>query len=189
MQLFRWRNEPLLYLICGKLILETRAVINPAACVFRLRFMLCQRGIELGGQMCQLTASLRPLSLKSYDAEKPVRIHSSFWWQKSSTSKYHRGNPQVHLQRYNKVKQCTRPICVKCPCIIFQIKLLTNRKCLSSNESLFLSVGGHQLLYILYMAEQIPLSLYMLFVILNEIHAKPNRSMISAESDQCATRD
>lgn len=69
MQPFMWRNEPLLYLICGKLILETQAVINPPACVFRLRLILCQRGIELGGQMCQLAASLRPLSQKSYDGE------------------------------------------------------------------------------------------------------------------------
>lgn len=80
MQLFMWRNEPLLYLICGKLILETRAVIHPRACVFRRRFILCQRGIELGGQMCQLTASLRLLSQKSYDGEESSwgRIHSYF---------------------------------------------------------------------------------------------------------------
>ncbi len=42
MQLFMQRNEPLLYLICGKLILETQAVIHPPACVFRLWFILCQ---------------------------------------------------------------------------------------------------------------------------------------------------
>lgn len=37
MQLFMWRNEPLLDLICGKLILETEAVIHPPA-----RLLLCQ---------------------------------------------------------------------------------------------------------------------------------------------------
>lgn len=31
-----------------------------SSCVFRLRFILRLRGIELGGQMCHLAASLRP---------------------------------------------------------------------------------------------------------------------------------
>lgn len=48
------------------------------ACVFRLRFILCQRGIKPGGRMCQPTASLRPLSQKSYGGEEASRgrIHS-----------------------------------------------------------------------------------------------------------------
>lgn len=102
-----WRNEPLLYLICGKLILETQAVIHPPARVFRLRFILCQRGTELGGQMCQLTASLRPLSQKSYDGEEASRgrIHSCFWRQDAPQADISKeADFQEQFQRYNKVK-------------------------------------------------------------------------------------
>lgn len=73
-----WRNEPLLYLICGKLIQESQAVIHPLACVFRLQFIVCRRGIKLGGQMCQRSSSPRPLSQKSYDGQDADRggIHA-----------------------------------------------------------------------------------------------------------------
>lgn len=59
-----WRNEASLYLTCGNLIVETRAVIHPAVCVFRLR---------AGRQMCQLTATLRPpVTQKAVMKKKPA---------------------------------------------------------------------------------------------------------------------
>lgn len=48
---------------------ETQAAIHPPACVFGLRFILCRREIELGGQMCQLLAS-EGRRHKSYGGEE-----------------------------------------------------------------------------------------------------------------------